>query len=296
MSINLYKKIFFLILISFSLITKSVFALTITSTESISISAMVNSSAIVSPGGGSNGSMGIPKTATRFSGYAYPNALVTILENGINRIIIQADATGYFETTLEEKYNNNSLYTLFVNDTKGQRSLLLNYPIVIYDGYVTYISGIRFTPTISTDKTEAKIGDYLTVYGSSLSSQNMQVVIDGENSQTFTLTSDADGLYKIIIPLGSLSKGDYSIHVNYTDDTRISKLIKFIIGDANILSSDSVTNIPGDCNADNVINLVDFSVLAFWYGKDNPPVCVDTNHDGIINLVDFSILAFYWTG
>ena len=124
----------------------------------------------------------------------------------------------------------------------------------------------------------------------------MQVVIDGENSQTFTLTSDADGLYKIIIPLGSLSKGDYSIHVNYTDDTRISKLIKFIIGDANILSSDSVTNIPGDCNADNVINLVDFSVLAFWYGKDNPPVCVDTNHDGIINLVDFSILAFYWTG
>jgi hypothetical protein len=41
---------------------------------------------------------------------------------------------------------------------------------------------------------------------------------------------------------------------------------------------------------------VDFSITAYWYGKENPPADVDFNGDGKVNLVDFSIMAFYWTG
>ena len=295
MIIKTYKKFFLLFFLLFFLDTNSIFAFVVTSTENISISANVDSSALLTPPGISSG-IGIPKTATRFSGYAYPYAFITILENGINKIIIQADENGYFETTLEEKYNNNSLYTLFATTANGDRSLLLNYPIVIYTGYVTYVSGIHFAPTIATDKAEVKIGDYLTVFGSALLNSNMLLTIEGKSSQIFTLTSNNDGSYKIILPINGFPKGDYLVSINYENDTSISKLIKFTIGDVNVLSIDSVTNIPGDCNADKIINLVDFSVLAFWYGKKDPPVCVDTNRDGIINLVDFSILAFYWTG
>ena len=41
-------------------------------------------------------------------------------------------------------------------------------------------------------------------------------------------------------------------------------------------------------------NLVDFSILLYWWGKYNP--AVDLNQDGIVNLPDFSILMYYWTG
>ena len=52
----------------------------------------------------------------------------------------------------------------------------------------------------------------------------------------------------------------------------------------------------GDVNADCKVNLVDFSIVAYWYGRTNPPKTVDINGDGKINLVDFSIMAYNWTG
>jgi hypothetical protein len=41
---------------------------------------------------------------------------------------------------------------------------------------------------------------------------------------------------------------------------------------------------------------VDFSIMAYWYKRPNPPASVDLNGDSKIDLVDFSILAFNWTG
>jgi hypothetical protein len=193
-------------------------------------------------------------------------------------------------------YKSNVLYTLYAIDKANRQSILLNYPIVAKIDYLTQVSGIRFPPTIATDKTEVKQGDYLGVLGYSLPNQFLDVVIEGVPNKIFNLTSGSDGKYKLVLPLLGFKKGSYNLHVNYHDDKKISKVIQFTIGEANILSVDLTNNIPGDCNADQVINITDFSVAAFWYGKDNPPRCVDTNNDNIINLVDFSILAFYWTG
>jgi hypothetical protein len=49
------------------------------------------------------------------------------------------------------------------------------------------------------------------------------------------------------------------------------------------------------------VNLVDFSIAAYWYKR---PLSADfkvkeaakLNGDGKIDLVDFSIMAYYWTG
>lgn len=177
-----------------------------------------------------------------------------------------------------------------------RRSLILNYPIVVKSGYLTQISGILFAPTISLDKTEVKNGDYITVSGYALPTTSLSVVIKGIQDKTFYMNSNSDGTYQLTIPLLDFKKGDYNIYVNYKNSNKISKVILFTIGEVNILSTELVENIPGDCNADSIINIIDFSVTAFWYDRPNPPVCVDTNDDNIINLTDFSILAFYWTG
>ena len=209
---------------------------------------------------------------------------------------VLADQNGNFSVTLPEFYDASILYSLTAEDVLGNRSLLINYPLVVKVGFVTHLSGVRFAPTIVTDKTEVKSGDYLTVSGYALPSQNMTIIVDGAAKREFSLVSNVDGTYKIVLPLSLLPKGEYTVSVSYLNDDRFSKLVKFIIGELNILNTDILLNIPGDCNTDKIINLIDFSVLAFWYGKDNPPVCVDTNSDKKIDLIDFSILAFYWTG
>lgn len=286
-----------ILLVFFLLDGKNISAQPFSGTETISVSATVPELITVTPGGGtSTGNVAIPKTAVGFSGYAYPNALVTLLKNGKTSATVTANSNGSFSITLEELYNNNVLYSLFAQDVQGNRSLLLNYPIVVQVGYFTQLSGIRFAPTIVTDKLEVRFGDYLTVTGYALPQKEIEVTIKGPSLQVFTLTSSSSGVYKIVLPLSGLPKGEYAVFVNYKYDARVSKLVKFIIGETNIFYAESLSSIPGDCNADKIINLVDFSILAFWYGKKNPPICVDTNKDGIINLTDFSILAFYWTG
>lgn len=294
---------FYLLIFFFLLLPNFLFATTLTATENVSVSAIV-AEVTVTPtsGGGSGGGILLPHTSVQFSGEAYPNATITLLKNGKYITSVKAYSNGLFNITLEEKYENTILYSLYARDIAGNKSLLLNYPLVVTAGYLTYLSGIRFPPTIALDKIEASIGSYLTVGGYAIPNKELQIVIiDQEgiqkntNSKIFTLTSSASGYYNITLPLVGLPKGNYYTYIKYTNDVRQSKLVKFIIGSTDILSIDTTLNIPGDCNADDLINLTDFSVFAFWYKKPNPPVCVDVNRDRIVDLTDFSILAFYWT-
>lgn len=57
---------------------------------------------------------------------------------------------------------------------------------------------------------------------------------------------------------------------------------------------------PGSChsvadlNCDGYVDIVDFSIMYYWYDKDHVPARVDLAPDGVINLADFSVMAFYW--
>ena len=56
-----------------------------------------------------------------------------------------------------------------------------------------------------------------------------------------------------------------------------------------------------DLNGDCKVNLIDFSIAAYWYRR---ALSVDfakiereqLNVDGKVNLIDFSIMAYHWTG
>ena len=53
-----------------------------------------------------------------------------------------------------------------------------------------------------------------------------------------------------------------------------------------------------DIDSDTRVNLVDFSILAFWWKRLPlpPETPFDLNCDGFVRLDDFSILAFHWSG
>ena len=55
--------------------------------------------------------------------------------------------------------------------------------------------------------------------------------------------------------------------------------------------------LPSDINLDGFSNLIDLSILLFyWHLTDPNNKRADINHDGIVDIIDFSILLFQWTG
>jgi hypothetical protein len=79
-----------------------------------------------------------------------------------------------------------------------------------------------------------------------------------------------------------------------------SYLVNFKVGTETIDRDDTGCG-KADLNYDDRVNLIDFSIAAFWYQR---PISADfalietklLNGDGKIDLVDFSIMAYYWTG
>lgn len=246
------------------------------------------------PGGGSvtTGSyMGV-----RFTGAAYPQAVVSVLKNGVVRATVTAGASGLFSLALHELYDRTVLYSLYAEDTDKRRSLLLNYPLIGQESRVTEVSGIKFAPTLGVDKVMARAGDPVLVSGFALPNQTISFEIDGLTQRAVTVVSDGGGRYQLSIATEGLSKGSYQIRAHYPGDPRYSLTVQFTVGDMTILPAPPRGALAGDCNADHEITLTDFSVLAYWYEKPNPPACIDMNTDGKIDLVDFSILAYYWNG
>lgn len=49
-----------------------------------------------------------------------------------------------------------------------------------------------------------------------------------------------------------------------------------------------------DLNCDGYVDIVDFSIMYYWFDKTNPPPRVDLLRDGTVDLADFSVMAYYW--
>jgi hypothetical protein len=257
--------------------------------ETVSVSATVGTipSIDTTIGGG------VYQSGVRFSGLAYPYAVVTVQKKDGTTTEVVSGADGSFSILIPE--TKWQLFTLFATDTAGRKSTLLNFPAILYSGYITDIAGIRFAPTITTDKLSVKKGDFITIEGFALPKTDLEIRFDDKDERVFSLVALDTGRYSITIPL-SFVEGEYTIRARYPKDSRSSKAVRITVGTASILRNEVTTNLPGDCNVDQRITLVDFSVLAYWYGKVNPPRCVDANKDGSVDLVDFSIVAFYWNG
>jgi Dockerin type I domain len=86
----------------------------------------------------------------------------------------------------------------------------------------------------------------------------------------------------------------FPIEVNSKATVKVSDIfIEDVFGAALSLSESAAKS---DVNDDNKINIVDFSIAAYWYKRSSPPASVDLNSDGKVDIVDFSIMAFNWTG
>lgn len=101
--------------------------------------------------------------------------------------------------------------------------------------------------------------------------------ISVQGAGQFVINYPVLGTFDVIVKLdGYLPKG-------YTDIT--------IQNAANLL--DCGTFIAGELNGDSYINILDASILSFWFSKSTDPAFshVDFNCDGVINIMEFSVFG-----
>lgn len=254
-------------------------------------------------GGGGAGTTITPAqtTGVNFSGRAYPSSEITVLKDGQIVLTSRSGPDANFSINLTNISPGNYMFALYAEDAQGRRSSLYTFPTYVTIGAITTVSGIFLSPTITVDKSEVKRGDNLAIFGQATS--NSQVTIAVNSSQEFFLNTNTDtqGAYLYNFDTSVLENGDHSTKSKVALSAAISnysRAVAFKVGEKNISQQPDLScgSLRGDINCDDRVNLVDFSIAAYWYKRSNPPAKVDLNNDGQVTLVDFSILAYNWTG
>ncbi len=260
---------------------------------------------IVPPGGGGGGGpIAVTPTGASFSGRAYPLSRVNLLKDGQIIASTLAGPDARFSISATGISAGSHLFLIIGEDVNGLRSPALPFPITLAQGVTTHIGGLFLSPTLAVDKRVVRRGENIAIFGQTVPESEVTIGIASEH-ETFQITkADEDGVFLYNFNTAPLAFGDHATRAKSAKDGAISEFgrtIAFEVGNRTVLSTSIGCPKKGDLNGDCRVNLVDFSIAAFWYKKPlneslSAVEAAELNGDGIINLVDLSIMAFYWTG
>ncbi|MDP3042856.1 MAG: hypothetical protein Q8N21_00410 [bacterium] len=253
-----------------------------------------------SGGGGGGGGYVAPLIETKviFSGRAYPKSTVTLLKDAQVAATTVSGADANFQISISGLSGGNYIFSLYSEDSKGLRSSLLTFPISITTGATTQVSGIFIAPTIDIDKSEVKRGDNIAIFGQSVPNSEITISINSDEEFFAKMPAGKDGIYLYNYDTSPLEMGQHFTKSKVAlagEISSFSKAVTFQVG-AKTTPKETAKCGKADLNCDNRINLVDFSIAAYWHKRPSPPAKVDFNSDGKVDLIDFSIMAYYWTG
>jgi hypothetical protein len=271
------------------------------SSYSSEANATTQSSPSTAPSGGGGGGTYTPSvTSVTFTGRAYPKSEVTVLKDGQVTVSTVAGADSQFSVILSGLSGGSYIFSIYSEDLNGNRSSLMTFPVSVAGGSSAQISGIFIAPTIAVDKSQVKRGDNLAIFGQSAPSSLITITIASDEEIFKKVPADKNGVYLYNFDTSVLEMGD---HITKSKASLLDAIspqsasVGFIVGTKNVLAvAPKKCPAKGDLNGDCRVNLIDFSIMGYWYKRAKPPANVDLKVDNKIDLIDFSILAFYWTG
>ena len=256
-------------------------------------------------GGGAGGAAAGGSNVVNFMGRAYPSSVVTLLKDGQVAATTVAGGDANFAVSLSGLTAGSYVFSVFGTDNKSNTSPPLAFPLTVTEKVTINVTGIFIAPTIGTDKSEVKKGDNITFFGQSAPKTEITIAVNSNDEFFVKAPSDKDGIYLYAFDTSPLELGSHSAKSKAAISNEISSFgnaAGFIVGNKNVAAVAIVKKfLKGDLNNDGHVNLVDFSIAAYWYRRplsaQFKPVEIERlNSDGKIDLVDFSIMAYYWTG
>ncbi len=245
-------------------------------------------------GGGGGGGTLAGVTKAIIQGKAYPSRLVNILKDGQFSTSASADSEANFKVELNNITPGIYTFGVWAEDKRGIKSIVFNFTVNVAAGVATTISGIFLPPTIDIDKDVVQKGETLNILGQTAPQSDITIVINSSQEIIKKTTAGNDGLWFHAFDTSPLEEGSHSTRAKaVTADgllSTFSQTLMFAIGG---VSSGGLQN--SDINRDNKVNLIDFSILLYNWGKPKNSAA-DLNRDGKVNLTDFSIMMYRWTG
>lgn len=241
--------------------------------------------------------------AVIFRGIAYSSSTVSLLKNGIILAQIPTNQDGTFDIRVRNLDQGTYSFGLRAQDPSGLISKLLMFTVFVSPPVTTVVQGIFIPPTISSDKIEVKQGDSILFFGRSAPNAEVRLSVTSNGELLRKTKADGTGAWIYTMDSQELDLGDYIARarsLTASDTSPYSDLLAFRVGNQNRFRPTD-TALGGfrkrcDLNDDGRVNLLDFSIMAFWYKRITFPPRVDLNDDARINLTDLSILAYCWTG
>lgn len=233
------------------------------------------------------------------SGYAYPGSTVGILVDGKFFDTTRADGSGAYSITLDEIARGVYTFGVYASGPDGTRSSTFSTSFTVTGARTSALSNINVAPSILVEPDPVNPGQTLTASGYALPNATVSIQNSKLRStivKDITVTSNASGFWTTTIDTGSFSVGTYQIRARSAQpdgrETNWSEYTYYGVGE------EAETPLNADLNRDGKVNLIDFSILLFWWATDggdsDPPA--DINRDGTASLTDFSIMLFQWTG
>lgn len=247
------------------------------------------------PGGGSQVDLG--DTQISISGRAYPSITLNILLDTENVGTVRTNSDGRFEFLTGSSPGTVTL-GVWAEDNQGVRSITFNTTFDVTQAAITNVNNVLLPPTLVTSENEINPGELVTLSGQAIPNATVEVVVTPGN-RTFETTSAANGRWELELSTAQLPAAAYTVRARsitgtapLTTQSAFSRSVQLFVG----VDGEATSN--ADLNRDGRVDLIDFSILIFWWGTDggnsDPPA--DINQDGVVNLADFSILLFNWTG
>lgn len=266
--------------------------------ESLSISAQVGTDIVIETEDENTGSSGYVNTdegsVSTFSGVSYPGASVYLLLNGVEILQTTAKSDATFSFSLGSLSKGVYMFAVVAEDTNGNRSTIYPIPVILEKAMVVTIKNIFISPTVILSAQSVVPGSVVTITGQTVPFSIVH--IDMHTGVVLYAIANQYGKYSYTIATTAFPLGEYLISVKATS------ALYGMSAETNLYTLKIVPTpvytqtMCGDINADTRVNLIDFSILAYWYGRVNPPQSVDVFVDGVITIQDFSILAYCWTG
>ncbi len=246
-------------------------------------------------GGGSNTELGDTLISVR--GQGYPGRRINFLLDAVSVGSVLADNDGDFQFSVDADPGTATM-GIWTTDSRGNRSITINNTFDVTQGAITNVTGIIIPPTISVVNQRVDPGDVITVSGQAAAGARVELHIDN-SSRVEVVTAGGDGQWSYQLNTATLSVAEHTLRARavvgrspLTTESNFSSTLQLFVG------VDGSASQPSDLNRDGSVNLIDFSILIFWWqtngGDSDPPA--DINQNGNVGLEDFSILLFNWTG
>lgn len=234
------------------------------------------------------------------TGYASPRSTVYALVDGKAAENTRAGSDGSYEVVIDLIARGAYTFGVYAVDTSNTKSSTFSTSFTVSGARTSALSNINIPPTLKVVPDPVNPGATLTLSGFTMPGASVTVENEKDKSsaskQSFTATADNNGAWSVNVPTSSFSSGAYKARVKakFTSgsETNFSAFVLYGVGQAATRATSA------DLNRDGKVNLVDFSILLFWWNTDGgtSDPSADINGDGRVSLTDFSILLFNWTG